>query len=59
MIGDQNADAFVFKGAHHALEIGDGNGIDAGEGLVEEEDLGFGDEGAGDFGAAAFPAERV
>ena len=38
------------------FDVGDGEGIDVGEGLVEEEEGGLGDEGAGDFEAAPLAA---
>ena len=37
-------------------EVFDGDGIDAGEGLIEEDEGGVGDERAGDFELAAFAA---
>ncbi len=57
VVGDE--DGFsegVFELADFALEVFDGDGIDAGEGFVEEDEGGVGDEGAGDFEFASFAA---
>ena len=53
MIGNQDADPFIFEVADHFFHIGDSEGVDVGKRLVEEKKVGFGDEGAGDFKAAA------
>ena len=49
VVGDQDADLLLFQDPDEVLHIGDGDRIDVGKGLVEEEERGAGDEGAGDF----------
>ncbi len=56
MIGDQDGDAVGTQPADHLLDAVDGDRVDAGEGLVQEHDLGVGDQGPGDLQAASFPA---
>ena len=56
MVGDEDADTALLEGEDHLLDIGDGDGVNAGEGFVHEEEFRLGNEGAGDFEAAAFAA---
>lgn len=58
VIGDENADLFLLEEADEVLDVGDGEGVDVGKGFVEEEERGLGDEGAGDFEAAALAARE-
>src|SRR5450432_2590991 len=61
VIGNEDAFAeFILEAADFGLEIFDGDGIDAAERLIQQNELGIGDEGAGDFELAALSAaERV
>ena len=57
VVGDENAFAeFVLEPANFLLEIFDGDGIDAAERLIEQNELGIGDQGAGDFEFPPFAA---
>ncbi len=40
MIGDEHADAPATKTRHDRLDVADGDGIDAGERFVQQEELG-------------------
>ena len=51
VIGDQDADAALLELPHDLLDVPDGDGVDAREGLVEQEVAGIGDEGARDLEA--------
>ena len=56
MVGDEEGDAAIGEAADFGLEVFDGDGVDAGEGFVEEDESGVGDECAGDLEFAAFAA---
>src|SRR5437762_1087381 len=58
VIGDEDADAFLAEAEDDLLDIVDGHGIDAGEGLVQEEDGRMGDQAAGDGDAAFFTTRK-
>ena len=50
VIGDQHALAeLFFQAAHFALQIFDGDRIDAAEGFVEQDQLGIGDRGSAEI----------
>lgn len=61
VIGDEDAFAkFILEAANFGLEVLDGDGIDAAERLVEKNELGVGDQGAGDFELSTLAAaERI
>ena len=42
MIGHQDAETKSGQVPRHPLDVGDGNGVDAGEGLVEQKKAGLG-----------------
>ena len=42
MVGDEHADAEAGEVAHELLDIADGDGVDAGEGFVEENEVRMG-----------------
>ena len=57
MIGNQHALAeLLFQPAHFALQVFDGDRIDAAEWFVEENQFGLGAECAGDFHFSPFAA---
>ncbi len=56
VVGDEDADPFAFEVADHRLDVVDGQGIDVGEGLIEQKQGGLDDEGAGDLKASALSA---
>lgn len=56
VVGDEAGDAALGEGADFLLDILDGDRVNAGEGFVEKDELGFGDEGAGDLELSAFAA---
>jgi hypothetical protein len=58
VVGDQDRDVLVAQSADDLLDAGDGNRVDARKRLIQEDDLGVGDEAAGDFQPAAFPAGK-
>ena len=49
MVGDENRDVFRGEVTDHELDIVDGQGINVCKGLIEKEEAGIGDEGAGDL----------
>src|SRR5271163_2960394 len=59
VVGDEDgfAERF-FKLTDFALEVFDGDGIDTGEGFVEEDERGVGDQGASDFEFSSFTAGK-
>ena len=60
MVGDQYGLAeFFLEAADLALEVFDRDRIDAGEGFVEQDQLGAGDQGAGDLKFAFLAAGAV
>src|SRR5438874_2618249 len=56
VVGEQHAEALLFEAGDLALQLGDGDGVDAGERLVEEHEARAGEQAAGDLGAAALSA---
>ncbi len=54
VVGDQDADAATLEIVDDLADIGDGQGIDAGEGFIEQHEGRLAGQGAGDFDAAAF-----
>ena len=56
VVRDENADAALLEREDDLLHVGHGDGVDAAERLVHEEELRAGDEGAGDLEAAALAA---
>lgn len=42
VIGDEDADLLLLEEADERFEVGDGEGVDVGEGFVEEEERGLG-----------------
>src|ERR1044071_3524983 len=58
VIGDEHADPAVPEVGDDLLDVDDGNGVDAGEGLVEEDEGRVGGQGATDLEAAPFSARE-
>ena len=58
VVGDQHADAEAGKVADELLDIADGDGVDAGERFVEQNEGGAAGERAGDFATAPFAARE-
>src|SRR3569833_2078240 len=58
VIGDQNANAAAGELADQALDLADGERLDAGEGFVEQHEHGIAGDGASDLGAAAFTTRQ-
>ena len=58
MVGDKDADLLFFQDGDEVLDVGYGERVDIGEGFVEEEERGLGDEGTGDFESAALAARE-
>ena len=57
VVGDEDGEAVLFaEFADDALDVLDGDGVDAGERFVEHENLGIGAEGAGDGETALLAA---
>ena len=56
VIGDQHADVALLQLADQLANVGDGNRIDAGKGLVEKDDRRVGRERARDLAAAPLAA---
>src|SRR6266550_3842561 len=58
VIGDQHADAAVTQSGDDRLDVVDGDGIDAGERLVQQQELRLGDERPRDLEPAPLPAPQ-
>ena len=58
VVGDQHADAAILQMAHQLADVVDGDRIDAGEGLVEQNVGRMGRERAGDLDAAPLAARQ-
>lgn len=56
VVCDEDGDGAVGESADLGLEVFDGEWVDAGEGLIEEDEPGVGDECAGDFESSSFAA---
>ncbi len=54
VVGDEDADVFLFKFIHDRLDIFDGDRVDAGERFVEHYEARVDGETSGDFGTTAF-----
>src|SRR5690606_27335904 len=59
VVGDQHADAAVLEVLDDALDLADRDRVDAGEGLVEQDQPRLGGQGARDLHAAAFAARQA
>ena len=59
MVGDEDADVALGEGFDDVLDVLHGDGVDAGEGFVEEEEHGVVGQSAGNLGAAAFAAGEL
>ena len=60
VVGDEHADPPLLQVEDDLLDVGDGDRVDAGERLVEQDELGRDDQRPGDLGAPALAArERV
>ena len=58
MVGDEDPDTRVRERPNDVLDLVDGYRVDAGEGLVEEEEFGLDGEGPGDLGPSALAARE-
>ena len=56
VVGDQDGDAVLPQFADDLLDAVDGDRVDAGERLVQQDDLGIGDQAAGDLQPPALAA---
>lgn len=54
VVGDEDADVLLLEEADEVLDVGDGEGVNVGEGLVKEEKGWLSDEGAGNLEATPF-----
>ena len=59
MVGDEDADIAVLELPHDLLDILDGDGVDACEGLVEHDELGLDGQTAGNLRASALTARQL
>jgi hypothetical protein len=59
VVGDENADAALPEAEHDALDLEDGDRIDAREGLVEQDELGLEGQGPGDLKPPALAAREA
>jgi len=59
VIGDQDADCAGLEVEDNLLQIEDGDGVDATEGLVEQQEAGLNAKAACDFYAATLPPESA
>ena len=59
VVGDQHADAAMLQVRDEVADVGDGDRVDAGERLVEQDVIRLGREGPGDlYPATLAPGER-
>src|SRR6185503_11190208 len=58
VIGDEDADPAVAQVGDDLLDVDDGNGVDAREGLVEQDEGGVRGQGAADLEAPPLPAGK-
>ena len=56
VVGNEYADAARFEEVDDFLDVDDGDGVNAGEGFVQEDEARLHGEYAGDFDASAFAA---
>ncbi len=59
VVGDEDAETAGLEADNLALELTDVDGVDAREGLVEEDEAGVGQKAAGDLGAPPLPPDSV
>ena len=59
MICDENPDVLVFQTPHDALDVFDGNRVDASEGLVEHDELRVDGEASGNLGTSALASREL
>ena len=52
VVGDEHADVFALQLEDDALDVLHGDGVDTGERLVQEDEVGVDGQGTGDLGAA-------
>ena len=58
VVGDQDANAARLQKTDDALNLNDGDRVDAGKGFVQQNKAGLGGQGAGDLDAAALAARQ-
>src|SRR5215469_12462264 len=58
VVGYKHADAAVFQMGDEIPDVADGNRVDAGQWLVEQDEMGLGRERACDFDASPFAARK-
>ena len=58
MVGDQHPDIAGFQEVDDTLDFDDGDGIDASEGFVEQNEARIGRQGASDLDAPTFAARK-
>src|SRR5689334_24611548 len=58
MVGDEDADVALLQLLHEIADVGDGNGIDAGEWLVEKHDRRLGGQRARNLAPPTFAARK-
>ena len=56
VVGDEDADVFMPESGYDGLDVLHGNGVDAGEGFVEHDELGVDGEATGNLGSPTFSA---
>ena len=56
VIGDEHPDAALLQVQDDLLDIVDRDRVDAGKGLIQQDEVRLGRQGAGDFDPAAFTA---
>lgn len=59
VVGDEDADVFLFEFIHDRLDIFDGDRVDAGERFVEHDEARVNGEASGDFGTTAFATREL
>ena len=58
VVGDEHADATPLEKAHDALDLDHRDRVDAGEGLVQQDEARLRGQGTGDLDAAALAARQ-
>ena len=56
VVGYQHADAAVAQVVDDLLDVADGDRVDAGKGLIQQDEIGFGGQCPGDLNAPALTA---
>ncbi len=59
MVGDDDSDIAIFQFGDNVLDVLDGDRVDSGEWLIEEDEFRVDGEGAGDFAAAALTSGKL